>query len=115
MTIFLEKRKFVTFVPFSNFRTVIHLKMQNLRDQVRLLQDLKRQHQINSFRFYTADSQAILLELIAKEIEKWPLAKPIPLDLFSDLANPKDLATDSIEDLCLLYRRIILMRGEVKT
>lgn len=89
--------------------------MEKLKDQLKLLRDLKRQHQINSYRYYTSDSQAILLELIAEEIEKWPLEKPIPLNLFRYLSNPKDLAKDSIEDLCLLYRKIILMSAEVKT
>ena len=93
--------------------------MEKLKDQVRLLQDLKRQHRISSFRFYTADSQSILLELIAEEIEKWPKAKPIPLDLFSDLSNPKKLGTKSIENLCLLYREVTISvcyvtRGDVE-
>jgi len=85
--------------------------MEKLRDEVRLLQDLKRQHQISSFRFYTSDSQTILLKLISEEIEKWPAGKSIPLDLFSDLSNPKNLATESIEKLCLLYREIIVQNA----
>lgn len=88
--------------------------MEKLKDQVRLLRDLKRQHQISSFRFYTSDSQAILLELIIKEIESWPLTKPIPMNLFRYLSNPKDLAKDSIEDLCMLYRELIIATAEFK-
>ena len=86
--------------------------MEKLRDQVKLLQDLKRQHQISSYRFYTSDSQAILLELIAEEIEKWPLAKPVPLNLFRYLSNPQDLATENIEKLCLLYREVIVQNAK---
>ncbi len=93
--------------------------MEKLKDQVKSLQDLKRRHQINSYRFYTSDSQAILLELIIKEIESWPLTKPIPMNLFCYLSNPKDLAKDSIEELCLLYREVIISvcyatRGDVE-
>ena len=99
--------------------TEADLKVEKLKDLVRLLQDLKRQHQIGAFRFYTSDSQAILLELISEEIEKWPLEKPIPLDLYIYLSNPKKLATKSIEKLCLLYREIIIYayyatRGDVE-
>ena len=87
--------------------TEADLEVEKLKDQVRLLQDLKRQHQINSHRFHTSDSQVILLELIIKEIESWPLTKPIPLDLYSDLSNPKDLAKDSIEELCSLFKKVV--------
>jgi hypothetical protein len=79
-----------------------------LKYDVKLIKDLKRQHQINSYRFYTSESQAILLELISEEIDKWPLDKLIPLKLFSDLSNPEKLATNSIEKLCLLYREVII-------
>ena len=86
--------------------------MEKLKDQVRMLQDLKRQHQISSFRYYTSDSQSILLELITEEIEKWPAEKPFPLKLYSYLSNPRTLASENIKDLCLLYKEILLLMNK---
>ena len=83
--------------------------MEKLKDQVRMLQDLKRQHQISSFRYYTSDSQSILLELITEEIEKWPAEKPFPHKLHSYLSNVRTLASENIKDLCLLYKEILLL------
>jgi hypothetical protein len=91
----------------KNKITEAYINLEKLKDQVKMLQDLKRQHQISTFRFYTSDSQAILLELIAKEIEEWPEDKSIPMDLFLDLSNSKELVTNSIENLCILYRKVI--------
>ena len=88
--------------------------MKNLKDQIKLLQDLKRQHEIILFRYYTRDSQATLFGLITKEIESWPLSVSILLDLYSDLANPENLATKSIENLCLLYRKVVMFSVNAK-
>lgn len=88
--------------------------MENLLHHVRLLQDLKRQHRISSFRFYTSDSQSILLELITEEIENWPKEIPFPFNLFRDLSNPRTLATNNIRGLCLLYKEILLLINKEK-
>jgi hypothetical protein len=82
--------------------------MINLKNHIELLKDKKRQHKIIMFRYYTRDSQTILFNLIAKEIESWPLSVSIPFDLYSDLANPENLATKSIENLFLLYRKVVM-------
>ena len=89
--------------------------MKTLKDQIRILKDLKRQHQIMSYRYYTRDSQAILLKLIAREIENWPTAEEFPEDLYASLSNPERLATNDIENLCLLYREIIVMNAKTRS
>lgn len=88
--------------------------MKNIKDQIRLLRDLKRQHETVMFRYYTRDSQSILFDLITKEIESCPLSVLVPLDLYSDLANPENLATKSIENLCLLYRKVVMFGVDAK-
>lgn len=88
--------------------------MKNLKDHIKLLQDLKRQHEIIIFRYYTRDSQTILFGLITKEIESWSLSVSIPFDLYSNLANPESLATKSIENLCLLYREVVMFGNDIK-
>ena len=59
------------------------------------------------FRYYTRDSQAILLEFIINEIDNWPTGALIPLDIYFKLSNPEVLATQSIEDLCHLFKSVI--------
>lgn len=83
--------------------------MKTLKDQITILKDLKRQHEITSYRYYTAENQAVLLELIKDEIENWPNAAMIPEDIYTTLSNPENLATSDIENLCLLYRRVVLL------
>ncbi|MFX0195357.1 MAG: hypothetical protein ACFFCW_04470 [Candidatus Hodarchaeota archaeon] len=88
--------------------------MKTLKDHIRILKDLRRQHEIMSYRYYIRDSQAILLELIAREMENWSVAELIPEDLYESLSNPERLATNDIEDLCLLYRRVVLLTAKAK-
>ena len=79
-----------------------------LKEQIKLLKDLKRQLEIISFRYYNSVNQTILLNLIFDEIEKWPELECISKDLYIALSTPEKLATEDIRDLCLLYRQVIL-------
>ena len=83
--------------------------MKTLKDQITILKDLKRQHEISCYRHYSAENQAVLLELITDELEKWPKTKVVPEDLYTTLSNPENLATNSVEYLCFLYRKVILL------
>jgi hypothetical protein len=83
--------------------------MKTLKDQITILKDLKRQHEIASYRYYTAENQAVLLELIKDEIENCPKTKVIPEDMYATLSVPENLATNSVENLCFLYRKVILL------
>lgn len=62
-------------------------------------------------RFYTSDCQASILNLLAEEIEKWPDTEPIPHELYVELSNPEKHAGNSINELCLFYREIILCKA----
>jgi hypothetical protein len=84
--------------------------METLKQQVERLTDLKRQRETLSFRYYTANDQITVLDLIFHELESWPKHKEIPKYLIIKLSNPEKLGTDNIEDLCIIYRDIILRK-----
>ena len=82
--------------------------MNPLKKQVELLTDLARHREILAFRYYTSNDQSTVINLIANEIENWPKHMELPEELFVKLSNPEKLATDSIGDLCNIYREIII-------
>lgn len=88
--------------------------MKNLKNQIKLIQDLKRQHEIVMFRYYTGDSQSILLKLIADEVDKLQDSEIIPEDLYISLSKTESLALENIKELCLLYRKVILLVHDVE-
>jgi len=85
------------------------MKLKTLEDQIKTLEDLKKQHEIAAFRYYAKDACATLVKLIMKEIENWPEAKIIPEDIYISLANIERLIVNDISDLCQIYRKVILM------
>jgi hypothetical protein len=83
--------------------------MQTLKDQLRKLEDLKRQREIAAFRYYSNDVSVTIIELIINEIENWPSTERIPEDIYIFLANSESLNRSSISDLCEIYRKVILI------
>jgi hypothetical protein len=88
--------------------------MRPLKDHIRHLQELKIRHETAKYRHYTRDSQAILLELILKEIESLSDLNIIPEDIYLALHDPRRCITNDIEDLCKLYRSVILLSAASK-
>ena len=82
--------------------------MNDLKSQIEKVVNLKWQLKILMHRYYTRDSQTIMLNLITKEMEQWPSNTPIPDDLYVRLSSPEKYAQNNIEDLCLLYRELII-------
>ena len=90
------------------------LQMKTLQDQIKQLIDLKKQREIMWHRYYISDSQAILLEFIINEIKNWSYEKPIAIDIYFRLSNPDNLASRNIEELCHLFRDIILHKSKAE-
>ena len=88
--------------------------MKPLKYQIRLLKDLRRQHELVSYRYYTRECQATVLELIADEIHNWPSTKAFPHNLYVSLAYPDQLATKDIGDLCLILKETVLCKNGLK-
>ena len=87
--------------------------MKTLKDQIKFLQDLRKRHKVACLRYYTRDSQAILLELITREIRDWPDETGIPEDLYLTLLNQEPFFTSDIEELCLLYRQVVRLKSRI--
>ncbi len=86
--------------------------MKNLKDYTHYISDLKRQHDLNSRRYYNRDSEAIILKLIAKELSGIPLGYEFPKNLYVSLARIDKTNSVDIEKMCEIYRRIILLKSE---
>jgi hypothetical protein len=84
--------------------------METLKKEVELLTDLKRRVEILAFRYYTSNDQSTLINLIADELQNWSTQKPIPDELLITLSNPEKYATNSIDELCLLYKKVVLIK-----
>ena len=85
------------------------IKLKTLQDQIKTLEDLKRQHEIAAFRYYASDACETLVKLIMKEIENWPETEIIPEDIYISLGNVERLIVNDISGLCKTYRKVILM------
>ena len=88
--------------------------MKTLKQQLGLINDLRRQREVMAFRYYTSDNQSTLLDLILAEIGSWPNAMKISEELFIKLSNPEKLATDTIDDLCHIYREVIIRKNNLE-
>ena len=83
--------------------------MLRLKEHIRLIENLKRQHEIAALRYYRIDACMTIIELIINEIRDWPETEIIPDDIYISLCNVDKLIVNGISDLCLLYRKIILI------
>jgi len=81
--------------------------MTPLQHQLDKLQDLKIQRDRSAYRYYNRENQTILLNLIIHElkgINKQHLSK----ELYFELSNPERLATKDIEELCHIFKQIVI-------
>jgi hypothetical protein len=85
--------------------------MKNLKNHIKFLKDLKNRHETSLYRYYTRDCQTIILRLILKELQLRPVKNKLPKDIFLLLSNPDRFAQIDIKELCLLYRKIILLNS----
>lgn len=76
--------------------------------QLLRIRDLQQQRDMVAHRFHNREAQAILLELIAKELDTYDNSCPFPLDIILSLSNPELLLTKDIQELCCLYKNILL-------
>ena len=81
--------------------------MKNLREYTSYLNDMRRQHDISSRRYYNRDSEAIILKLITEELSKITHTKSLPRNLYLSLAQIDQNSSIGIETLCKIYRKII--------
>jgi hypothetical protein len=85
-------------------------EMRTLKDQLKHIQDLKIKCESAIYRYYNRENQLILMKLIIEEMKKWDSKVKLDKDLYLILSNPEKLATKNIEDLCLIYKKIVLLK-----
>lgn len=83
--------------------------MKKLKDQIKILKELKRQRDIASLRYYTGNSQITLLKLIEAELENFSDTSSIPQDVYISLSYPEKLATNDIKELCLIFKKLVIL------
>ena len=88
--------------------------MKSLQEYISNLKDLRRQHDISSFRYYNRNSEAIILKLITEELSKTSQTRSIPEKLYLPLAQIDRESSVGIETLCKFYREIILINSKQK-
>jgi hypothetical protein len=88
--------------------------MKTLKDQIKLLRDLKKRHEIAGYRYFTRESQAILIELITQELKDWPYDEGISEELQLTLLLAENLISSDIQGLCLLYRKVVRLRVQAE-
>jgi hypothetical protein len=88
--------------------------MIKLKDHIKVLVDLKRQHEIVMFRHYNRETQCTLLNLIIKELDTWKQNELIPKELYFSLSMPEKLAQNNVIDLCLLYKKVIIINSKTE-
>lgn len=81
--------------------------MKKLKEYTSYLNDMRRQHDISSRRYYNRDSEAIILKLITEELSKITHTKSLPKNLYLSLAQIDPNSSTGIESLCKIYREII--------
>jgi hypothetical protein len=84
--------------------------MKPLKEQLGILEDLKVKKENSIYRYYNRENQLIIMRLIIEEIKNWDSKIKLDKDLFLILSNPEKLATKNIEDLCLIYKKIVLLK-----
>ena len=82
--------------------------MRTLKEQLKIVQDLRIKREKAIYRYYNRENQLIILNLIIDEIKTWDSQVKLDNDLYLILSNPEKFATKDIKTLCILLKKTIL-------
>lgn len=77
-------------------------------EQLNRLKDLRIQRDRSAYRYYNRENQTLLLNLIVNELKTIDRCQ-LSEELLIQLSNPHRLAMKDIGDLCLIYKKLIVV------